>query len=220
MQKQSFLFAVFLIVVTFSARAQHINPNLKGLFPKNGDGHVQRRSLKNLTEQEKTLLMKDTEKSNEGYLAIKVPEQYVDQVTNLNLKNLGLVTSTKGNSESIMGMSYLGTKEEGPNRKAHFFGSQGQAKAMVTLWHFAADNGSLVFFEEFLNQKVDGIDATLSLTYDETSGKCLWKLVMNNESDYYEVVLPDELSNKRPKLPVPRVLAEMEKLVDFAKSVQ
>ena len=212
--------ALGIYFVLSAVSAQGIDQNLTGVFPKKGGGVMQRRSIKDLSAHEKAWIMKDTVSKPEGYLSVAVSKEYIGQINNLKISSLGLNNSTGTNHETIMGLTFLGVKNEGANRKAYFFGKGSTADAMVTLWHVGADQGSIVMFDEFINQRINGSEATLSLAYNLDSQRCMWKLVMNDNNDFYEAVLPDTCFNNKPSMPVAKVLTEFSLFMRFASDIK
>lgn len=199
--------------------AQQMNPAMKGLFPQKEDGPMQKRSIKTLTLAGQGELMQGTTKRSD-HLAVEVPPDYIEQITSLNIADLKLRSVKSPPKETIMGLSFLGVKDETKNRRAYFFGKDGKAMAMITVWYFAADGASTVTYDEMVNQKIEGMDATLSLAYSKKVRNCLWKLAANDVGRYYDIVIPDTISENKTQMPVPRVLNEMQKLVNFVKAVE
>lgn len=199
--------------------AQEMNAAMKGLFPDSKGGPLQKRSIKDLTPASQAELMRGTTRYSD-HIEVEVSADYVDQISNLNLPSLQLRSLRRVSNEKIMGFSFLGVKEESQNRRAYFFGKDSKAFAMITLWYFAADGASTVNYKELINQKIEGMEATLSLTYNPSVKNCLWKLAANDDTRYYEISIPDQFLNKRAQMPVHQVLNEMQKMIDFVKRAE
>lgn len=219
MKKLGLIYILVYFWIISPVSAQQMSPVMKGLFPHREDGPMQKRSIKTLTLAGQGELMQGTTQRAD-HLAVEVPPDYIEQITSLNIRDLKLRSLKSTPKETMMGLSFLGVKDETKNRRAYFFGKDGKAMAMITVWYFAADGASTVTYDEMVNQKIEGMDATLSLAYNKKVQNCLWKLAANDTSRYYDIVIPDTISENKTRMPVPRVLSEMQKLVNFVKAVE
>lgn len=212
------LFATLSFCVISGAQAQSVPVALKSMFPQPNGKPRQTVSLRNLSVEQKEFLLKDTKNDAGGYLRVSVSREYIEQIVDVENANDMKVTRAD-NASSVLGMSFLGAKRESKFRVNYIFGGRTGAGAMITAWHYKEDGASFTVVDEFLNQSVAGMPATLSLATSSETRKCLWKLTASNDNMFYEVVIADTIINEDlPSMTVPQVLAAVSKLIAFTKS--
>lgn len=213
------LIFVSISLFTAATHAQEVPKEIKPIFPKKGGKSRDHMSLNSLTAAQKRFLTENTSINPNGYLLVEVPSNYVDQISNLDMTR-GFDVSPHNKSVTFEGLSLVGERQEGPYRKAYFFGDRTGAQEMVTIFHYKAAGAAMVGFSEFVNQKLDGMEGTLSLATSSESSKCLWKLTIANDETAFEVVVTDQLSNQKPSMPVGKVMAKMRKLIEFTMTTK
>lgn len=200
----------------FSAPAQTVPKQLQSMFPKPNSKGKRVLSLDSLTVSERNMQLKGTRFDPAGYLVVEVPEQYVEMLSELN-KVKEFKFSQPIDGASIDGLPLLGEMNEGKYKKSFGFGERKDVQQYVTIWNFKAEGASLVVINEFINQKVQGMPATLSLAVTSNSDKCIWKLLVVGDDTSYDVIIRDQMVNRVPTLGPTQVIAKANKLIAFAK---
>ena len=213
---KQYLALILLISFGVSTSAQTIPAELKPIFPQKNGKNFELRSTKPTTEAQRAFLDSDTTKSPDGYLILDSSDDYLKQLEGIDTaRHISAVKSLSG--KSVMGLVFLGKKSEGPKRTTYFYGSRSQVEAMITIWKFKEAGASVVAFEEYINQSILGLKGTLTLARNNESEKCLWKYTGNDEEVLYEITLADYISKDTPALSVPKVKAEIRKLIEIAR---
>ena len=217
--KLHFICIALPILVSGTVVAQEIPEQLKSIFPKKDGKKRERLSLEKLTVAQQDFLTENTSKHSEGFLSVIVPPTYLDQLSNIDISR-DLSPILRDSNASVMGLRLVGTRKEGPNRTAYFFGDRSGIEAMVTLWNYKKDKAAVVEFADFLNQSIDGMDGTLSLASHPSSTRGLWKMTANNDEVMYEIVLTDSITSDGPSMKATKGVSEMRKLISFARTAQ
>jgi hypothetical protein len=210
------LFFLCLYVLCLPTSAQTVPKPLESMFPKPDSKGKRVISLASLTASERNMQMKGTKFDPHGYLTVDVTEQYVNMLSELNSVKAFKFGQTNDGA-AVDGLPLLGVMNEGNYKKSFGFGEKNQVQQYVTIWNFKADGASLVIAQDFLNQKVQGMPATLSLAVAKNTQKCLWKLLVVGDDLSYDVIMEDVIVNGVPSLSPALVMAKANRLIAFAK---
>lgn len=168
--------------------------------------------LSQYSETEQRHHWANTSVSQDGYLMVTVPPQYLETINILKSK----VGDSKEGFLSQQRLDYripapnmpYGQLIETKNRTTFFFGSADDLW-MLTVWNWSADGARLTLFREFLNVDVDGEAGTLSLAVSPPrSAKVMWRLNWIAGATHYELWKEDKLNSEgRPSLDHAAILA-------------
>ena len=136
------------------------------------------------------MLWKDTTADKAGYLRVKSTPAYLDLP--LALMNHPQFAPAGQAAASREELNLIGKLAEDRHRDSWAF-SRGTTSVMFTVWHYKSAGATVTVSEEFLNQKVDGNRAVLSLSHAENTAKALWKLTWRDEGVMYELYASDIL---------------------------
>ncbi|HEX8613859.1 MAG TPA: hypothetical protein VF800_21495 [Telluria sp.] len=220
MPARATLFTALLLSSSPIAHAQplpEMPPSPMLMFDDNAPRGRKEVSLATMNAEWRKFILKDTQIDKRGFLAVVVPAQFIGSLDAVKSAHV-FMPMQAGASTVVAGLTLLGTVEESKNRKEYLFGRPVTASAMLTVWKYKEDGGSINVVSDFLNQSIDGTPATLSLATTPNSKQCQWKLGVVDDKVSYEVVLTDTLSDKHePSMTLTQALATIHALVSFAK---
>jgi len=115
---------------------------------------------------------------------VKSPAQLADKVL-VKLSKLG----DEYKDYKLIGLLPEGTIPRGPwTWMSRLFEGPNNTFVRLSEWDFKADDGGILLIKEFLNQEVNGVPATLSLSLAK-SGRALWSLTWVRDGKQYTLDL-------------------------------
>jgi hypothetical protein len=161
-----------------------------------------------LTSQQRAYLWDKTSHDRSGFLVVEVDVNYLDTIRYLlndptvkaeALPSLGKFNLSMGN----LGFVFVGNLIEDNYRYDTFYRDESSDLLMITRWEYKKAGAAISTAEEFFNQKIDGIDAVLSVATANNDKRCIWKLTWAADGVLYEIYRPDKLDvyGKPKKIP-------------------
>jgi hypothetical protein len=153
-----------------------------------------------LDPERRKMLWQGKTVDKDGYLRVKSSIDYLNLPTAF-AKHPRFVKNSESSRLMIArgDIEPVGKLDEDQHRVSHLF-AQGNTSILFTTWNYKAAGAVYSISEEFLNQKVAGQAAVLSLSYAEKSNKALWKLTWWDKGVQYELYVSDVLDgNGNPK---------------------
>lgn len=143
------------------------------------------------------MLWSDKTVDKEGYVRVKSSFEYLDLPLafqkhpkfSKSSKSIQLATA-RGD------LIPVGVLREDEYRTTSAF-SHGSSTIALTTWNYRSAGAVFSVPEEFLNQKVAGNPAVLSLSYADKSDLALWKLTWWGNGVMYELYATDLLDSKK-----------------------
>jgi hypothetical protein len=206
---------LLLCAVVQLAHAEPVPEKLSSMFPARGSTGKKVISLASLSDDQRNFQMHGTKINSEGYLEVAVPPAYVAMLATINLEKH--FKPSRGVDPNVEGLVLLGIKEESPLRTEYVFGGRNGVDVLLTVWKYKADGASVVVTEEFVNQKIAGIPATLSLAIAPGIDTQIWKVLAINDDTFYDVIISNPRERGSGKFSSKRALQLAEKLVLFGQ---
>ncbi|MES2832457.1 MAG: hypothetical protein V4695_10740 [Pseudomonadota bacterium] len=158
-------------------------------------------SIKDLSFKEQSLILKDTEIKNDGYIKVIVPDTYFNILNGTiqsfdRLKKQSLEILLNGFFDGSEDWKLISIEGIFGEDGALLFGSKFGERILYTHREINTNGFGTVRIREFLNQEVDGNAATLSLviTVDKTAS--MWKVTWQDTSTLSEFYLTESFSNQ------------------------
>ena len=97
--------------------------------------------------------------------------------------NSGISCALAGNNPVVSVIN------ESPYRTTTIFALDGGDLAMLTVWYFGRKDSQIVVISDFINNKINGMDATLAFVKPEANSKKrgIWKIGWSSEDVEYEL---------------------------------
>lgn len=167
-----------------------------------------------MSAAQRAFLWKDTVQEK-GYIRVKVGRDYLGMIDAFSTMPNYEPMKKMSQEAALDGLQIAGRVAEGSNRNTFIInGRDGHQIAMVTVWDYKKDGARISRTQEFLNQKVAAMDATLSLAVAGESGQALWKVGAMNQETSYEIYIRENLDRKGvPDRQIPEVVALTEQLL-------
>lgn len=157
--------------------------------------------VEKLDDEAKAYFWADTQRAVGGHLVVTVPVGYLDVISHLR----GRARPVGGQDLAVGARIYRATAvfEESPHRVTRFFKDDADRQLMLTTWRFVAAGARLCIPMEFLNGRVSGHDATVSLAMTAMrSDKVVWKVTWVNIAAgvQNELYVEDRVLNGAPSM--------------------
>jgi len=151
---------------------------------------------KDIDTDRRKMLWKDKTVDREGYLRVKSSVEYLKFPESVLLHPNFLKSSSNGSKNLVArgDLDLIGKLNEDQHRVTWALSNKNN-NLILTVWKYKAAGAVYSVPEEFLNQKVGGQPAVLSLSYAEKTEKALWKLTWWDKGVMYELYVSDTLTS-------------------------